>query len=115
MSSTLRVTVDPTGVSLAETIASAARHVPFLVLTSRLFNDLAAELGGEEAAARHLARVATDTGRPIAINVETGEGASTTIMISPKGWTSDRLKGWTAGHHEALGELFGEATLREGI
>jgi hypothetical protein len=112
MSSTLRVSIDTAVASPAETIAEAARHVPFLAIAGRLYAELAAELGGDEPAVRHLARVATDVGKPIAVNVETGEDTSTTVLISPGDWTEERLKGWVAGHHEAIEELFGTATVR---
>lgn len=113
MSDILRVTVAPTGVSLAATIAEAARHVPFLVIGSRMFSDLADELGGIDRATRHLLTVAEAVDTPIAVNVPTGEGTSSTAVIAPRSWAQERLRGWIAGHHEALTELFGAATIRE--
>ncbi len=77
-----------------------------------MFNDLCAELGGEEAAARHLAKIATNTGRPIAANLPNGEGTSTTVFISPKGWGLERLAGWVAGQRDGLEAMFGEASVR---
>ena len=115
MSGILRIEVDPTGVSLAETIAEAARHVPFLVIGGRMFADLADELGGHDAATGHLLDVASVTGKPIAVNVERDDDASTTAVVAPRSWSQERLKGWTAGKREALTELFGAATIREGI
>ena len=113
MSDILRVTLDPTGISLAATIAEAARHVPFLVIGGRMFSDLADELGGIDRATRHLLTVAEAVDTPIAVNVERGDGASTTAVIASRSWSQEWLKGWTAGKHEALSELFGEATIRE--
>ena len=115
MSGTLRVEIDPTGVSLAETIAEAARHISFLVIGGRLFDDLAAELGGYDGATGHLLDVASATGKPIAVNVATGDGVSTTAVVAPRSWSQERLKGWMAGQHEALTELFGPSTIREDI
>src|SRR3954471_70894 len=102
MTSTLRVAVDTAGISAAETIAQAARVVPFMVISDRLFVELAEELGSEQEATRHLTRIATNTGRPIGVNVEGDDGESTTACIAPKGWTSERLAGWIAGRHEEL-------------
>ena len=115
MSGVLRVEVDPTGVSLAETIAEAARVVPFLVLTGRMFADLATELGSDDAASRHLLTVAESVDMPIAVNGATGPGASTTIVVAPRSWTPERLRGWIGGKHEALTAMFGEATIREDV
>ncbi len=115
MTSTLRVTVDSDAVSVAEAIAEAARHVPFLILTDRLFGDLAHELGGEQEATHHLIRVATNTDKPLAVNVEGLDGASTTAIVSPRGWSQDRLRGWIGGRHEELEALFGAATVREDV
>ncbi len=114
MTRTARITIDSATVSPARAIAAAARSAPLLVVSHHAFNDLCAELGGEEPAARHLARVATNTGKPIAANLPTGEGTSTTVFISPKGWTPERLRGWVGGHHAELEAMFGAATIREG-
>ncbi len=80
---------------------------------SRALLDLERELGGFEAAARHLHRVATNTGKPIGINAPTGPDSSRTMFVPPRGWTRERLAGWVAGHHELLEQQFGEATLVE--
>jgi hypothetical protein len=115
MSRVLRVTVDPTSASLAETIAAAAPHVPLLVLTGRMFIDLAAELGGDDAATRHLLAVAESVDTPVAVNFATDAEASTTAMIAPRSWTRERLRGWIGGKHEILTAMFGEATIREDV
>ena len=112
MTTTARITINSETVSPAQAIAAAARSTPLLVVSHRAFRDLADELGGEEHAARHLARVATNTGRPIAANLPTATG-STTVFVSPKGWTPERLQGWVGGHHAELEEAFGPATVRE--
>src|SRR5688572_2600423 len=105
MTSSLHLMIDPTTLSAARAVSAAARSAPLLVVTHHAFTDLAHELGGDEQAARHLARVATNTGRPIAANLPTGEG-STTVFIAPKGWTPERLRGWVAGKHVELEAMF---------
>ena len=85
---------------------------PLLVLTHRSLADLERELGSYQAAASCLLRIATDTGKPIGVNVPTRDG-SRTMFIPPRGWSSDKLKGWIGGHHELLERQFGAATLIE--
>jgi hypothetical protein len=106
----MHVTIDPTTVSPAKALAVAARSSPLLVVTCRAFDDLSAELGDGDAAVRHLLRVATNTGRPVAVNLEGDDGDSTTCFLAPRGWSSERLAGWAAGHHEAIEAMFGTAT-----
>ena len=76
-----------------------------------MFAELERELGGPEAVARHLFRVATTTGRPIAANLATGLETSTTVFVSPRGWSEDRLRGWAAGKRDELEAVFGPATV----
>ena len=114
---TATVTVDADRVSVARSLAALARASardggPLVCLTARSYADLAAELGDDEAAVRHLLRVATNTGRPIAVNLPTGPETSTTLFVAPKGWTDERLRGWAAGHHAELEAAFGPATVR---
>ena len=115
MTHTLRIEVDPTAVSLAATIAEAARVAPFLVIGATMFANLADELGGTDAATRHLLAVAEAVDTPIAVNVERGEDASTTAIIAPRSWTQDRLRGWVGGKREAIEAMFGPATIREDV
>ena len=94
MSGAVRVTIDAERVSPSRSLAAAARATayaggPLLVVTNRMFGELERELGGPEAVARHLARVATNTGRPIAVNLATGEDTSTTMFVSPKDWSEE--------------------------
>ena len=92
--------------------ASARDGGPLVCVTGRFYADLADELGGYDAAARHLLRVATNTARPICVNLPTGAETSTTMFVAPKGWTDERLRGWAAGRHEELERVFGPATVR---
>lgn len=112
MTRTARITIDSAIVSPSRAIAAAARSGPLVILTNRAFYDLAAELGGTDQATRHLLKVATNTGAPIAANLTTGDDTSTTVFIAPKGWSEERLGGWVAGHHHVLEEAFGPATVR---
>jgi hypothetical protein len=113
MTRSLTIGNDPAAVRPSVALAAAARAAPLLVVTHRAFADLVAELGSFEATARHLARVATNTGRPIGINAPTPDG-SRTMFIPPKGWTRERLAGWIGGHHELLEREFGASTLIAG-
>ena len=117
MSRTARVTVDAGAVSVARSLATLARASardggPLVCVTGRAWADLADELGGDEAAVRYLLKVATNTGRPICVNLSTGTETSTTLFVAPKDWTEERLRGWAAGHHEELEAAFGPATVR---
>jgi EAL domain-containing protein (putative c-di-GMP-specific phosphodiesterase class I) len=117
MSRTMRVTVDAERVSIARSIAAMARattaNVALVCVTGRAYLDMADELGCDEVAARHLARVATDVGRPLCVNIPTGAETSTTMFVAPKGWTDERLRGWAAGRHAELEAMFGAATVRD--
>ncbi len=110
MSRTARVTVDAGAVSVARSIAAAARLAPLLVITHRSLVDLADECGGYEQAARRLLTIATNAGKPIGVNAPTGPDSSRTWFVSPKGWTQERAAGWVAAHHAELERAFGDAT-----
>ena len=114
---TARILSDPARVPPSRALAAAARAAaydggPLVAITGRAYLDLIAELGSDEAAARHLARVATNTARPLCVNLPTGPDTSTTVFVAPKGWTDERLRGWAAGHHAELEAAFGPATVR---
>lgn len=109
---TLRATVDTSAVRLSEVLSASADAAPLLVLTGRALGDLAAELGGFEAAYRWLADLATTAGKPIGANIPTGPDTSTTVWLAPHGWTSERLAGWVAGHYAEIEAEFGPASVR---
>jgi hypothetical protein len=106
----LTIRADPNAVSMAATIRAAAGAAPLFILTGRAFGDLSAELGGFEAAAGYLHRVAVEIGRPIGINFETGTDTSKTVFTPPKGWSEQKLAGWIAGHHQELEGEFGQVS-----
>lgn len=108
MSRALRLTVDPSSISVAATIRRAAGISPLLVLTGRDLGDLAAELGSMEAASGSLLQIAEDIGKPIGVNLPTGPDTSSTAFIAPRGWSDERLAGWIAGHHTELEAELGE-------
>ena len=113
---TATIAVDASCISVARSLAALARVSaraggPLVVVTHRAYGDLVGELGSDEAAARHLYRVATNTGRPIAVNLPTGCDTSTTVFVAPKGWSEGRLAGWAAGHHQELEATFGPASV----
>ena len=110
------VTIDAATVSPSKALAATARLAPLVVVTDRCFGEMLAELGGAVAASAHLVRVATNVGKPLAVNLPRGLDRSTTVFIGPKGWSDERVAGWIGGHHETLERQFGPATLarREG-
>ena len=109
------VTADAERVSIAGSLAALARASagdggPLVAVTGRAYLDLVAELGSDEAAARHLACVATNSARPILVNFPTGAGTSRTIVVGPKGWTEEKTAGWVAARRRELEAAFGPAT-----
>ena len=83
---------------------------PLLIVTGRALLDLEAELGSWEAAGRYLLGVAETIGKPIGVNAPTATG-SQTLFLAPRSWSPERLQGWVAGHHEAIEQQFGAATV----
>ena len=110
MTRTLRVAIDAATVSPSRAIAATARTGPLVCLTGRAFRDLVAELGGVEPAMRHLLRVSENVGKPIAVNMPTGEDTSRTVFLAPRSWTEERLRGWVAAKHVEIEAMFGAAT-----
>jgi len=111
---TAHVTIDAERVSVSRSLAALARASardggPLVCVSHRALDDLAAECGGYDGAAGRLLTIATNTGRPLAVNVPTEHG-SQTLFVAPKGWTEGRLRGWAAGRHEELEAMFGPAT-----
>jgi hypothetical protein len=83
VSRALTVTTGPGTVSTAEAIEAAARLAPLLIITHRAFNDLAAELGSDDAAMRHLLRVSERAGKPVGVNFAI-DGGSRTCFLAPR-------------------------------
>ena len=110
MSRGMTVMVDAERVSVAETLRRVAAFSPLLVVKERALRDLAAELGGAEAAAAFLLELAEANNRPIAVNCETGIDRSSTAFIAPRHWSQERLTGWVGGRHVELEGAFGEIT-----
>jgi hypothetical protein len=109
-SSALRVLLDTACPS------EALRHLAKLsvpaVIMHRLYRDLVRELGTDELAVCSLIDLATESGKPIALNVSTGEDTSTTVLLSPRGWGEERVRGWAGGLSEGLEAMFGPASPR---
>ena len=110
MSRTLRVTADPTTVSLAASIRAMASVAPLFVISVRALGDLADELGSMDAAATFLFELAEANNKPIGVNLPAPDGASKSVFIAPRTWTDDRLRGWIGGHGAELEAEFGEVT-----
>ena len=104
------VTIDAATVSPSKALAATARLAPLAVVTGRAYGEMLAELGDAEAVIAHLVRVATNVGKPLAVNLPSGPDTSSTVFLGPKGWSDERVMGWGAGHHEALERQFGPAT-----
>ncbi len=104
------MTIDAATVSPSKALAATARRAPLVVVTGRAYGEMVAELGGAEAVIAHLIRVATNIGKPLAVNLPSGPDTSSTIFLGPKGWSDERVAGWIGGHHEALEAAFGDAT-----
>jgi hypothetical protein len=103
----LQVTHDPSAGSIALGLAaSAALGVP-VVLTDRALRELIRELGDPEQTGRYLFGLATASGKPIAVNVETGPDASRTHVVAPDGWSEDKILGWAGGMRPHLERAFG--------
>jgi len=110
------LTIDAESVSVSRSLAALARASardggPLICVSHRALDDLAAELGGYEAAAGRLLRIATQTARPICVNLPTGPETSMSVFVAPKTWSEDRLRGWAAGRHAELESVFGAATI----
>ena len=106
--SLLHVTVDPKATSTAEAIQMAASAGPLVILTRRMFRELAHELGSDTAAMRHLLNVSERVNKPIGCNFPTA-GGSKTAFIAPASWTQTRLRGWVGARHEEISSIFGPA------
>ena len=104
------MTIDAATISPSKTLAMTARLAPLVVVTGRAYGEMLAELGDAEAVIAHLIRVATNVGKPLAVNLPSGPDTSSTIFLGPKGWSEERVMGWVAGHREALEAAFGDAT-----
>jgi len=107
MSKRLHITAASAAVSIASAIRVAAEAAPLLVITGQAFDDLGAELGGEEAAATFLLALAEEIGHPLGLNVPTDSATSSTAFIPPRGWSTERVAGWVAGRHQELERQFG--------
>ena len=107
---TATVTIDAATVSPSNALAATARLAPLVVVTGRAYGEMLAELGDAEAVIAHLIRVATNVGKPLAVNLPRGPETSSTIFLGPKGWSEERVAGWIGRHREALEQQFGDAT-----
>jgi hypothetical protein len=95
--------------------SAAIRHLVKLpvhsIIGNNLYAELRDELGSDRAAVEFLVGLADEVQHPLFVNFE-GVDESTTLALSPPGWSDERLQGWTAGQVEHLESLFGPAELR---
>ena len=109
MTGTMRLAVDTDAIPAATAVREAAQAAPaLLVLTGQMLGDLAGQLGSADAAVRFLVDLAGEIDRPLGVNVGTGQDTLSTVFISPRGWTDQRLQGWISGHHAELAAGFGD-------
>ena len=78
-----------------------------VVVTAKTFSYLKRDCDSEKQALKWLANVATETGKPIALNLGDGPDTSITTFISPKDWSQVRLQGWIGARHQELEAIFG--------
>ena len=94
----------------------AAAGQATVVVTAATFSYLKRDCGGSERRALEwLAKLAAETGKPIALNLPDGRDRSVTSFISPPGWSEDRLKGFIAGRHAELEAVLGEVAEVRGV
>jgi hypothetical protein len=104
----VRITLDPKATSIVQTIEVAANAGPLVVLTARMFRELAHELGSDDAAMRYVMQVSAKVDKPIGCNFPTDDGSRTAFM-APASWTQERLRGWVGARHEEITAMFGMA------
>ena len=108
MSTVLHATLDlddPGSAGLA--IRRLAATQAAVVVTAKTFSYLRRDCGSERRALKWLATVATETGQPIALNLDDGPDRSVTSFIAPKGWSQEKLTGWIGARHQELEAMFG--------
>ena len=82
----LSITIDTRQLKPTDALGRGARAGTAVALTSRMMADLAAELGGHDAACRWLVDLAQEVDRPVLVNVPTGPDTSTTVALAPFWW-----------------------------
>ena len=110
-SNVARVLIDTSRPSELLRAVCSRLHVP-AVVSHRLYAELVAKLGSDEAAVGFLLDLACQVGRPVLLNLPTKDG-STTVLLAPRGWSDERLRGWAGGLSEDLQAMFGPAELRD--
>jgi hypothetical protein len=103
---TLRAVIGP-DMSMRAVLEGTADKLPMFLLSQRAYMHLAEECGGDEPAILFLLELAEQYNKPVLVNFEKPDGTSQTNAMAPRSWTSERLQGWIAGHHEALEQELG--------
>ena len=96
-------TAEPLEGSLSATqaVRRATESARLVIVSVRTLTELVQELGSMPKVTRWLEQLATDIGRPIAVNVPTPTGSETVVICLPD-WTDERLIGCAAALHAAL-------------
>lgn len=90
----------------ADLAAQLPRETP-VCFGPGVYQELRQELHSIEAIGLWAIGVARRVDRPVLINVPDQNGESTTLTISPPGWTKERLNGYLAGFRKELEAEYG--------
>jgi hypothetical protein len=110
---TAKVTIDPAALRPTEVLTQIGTDVPLIIVGAAMLQALINGLGNTRRAFRFLSRLAERRGKPVAVNLETGDGTSSTVVLSPPFWSPERLAGYVGGLSQELERLFGPGVLRE--
>ena len=88
--------------AVSQLIERVAETLPLMVVDDPLFQGLTTEFGSPEAVLIWLAGLAARLGHPVGLHL-----LGMTTLLSPPGWSGERLQGWVAPHLETLQQAFG--------
>ncbi len=89
-------------VRLSTIIEREVAAAPLLMVDDSQFERLVVELGSPWDVLTWLAELAAKVRHPIALHV-----AGLTTVLSPPGWSEERLRGWISPHLDAVQQAFG--------
>ena len=86
----------------AALVAMMKSSAPMIVLTENASRALASDFSSTEAATEWIHLLVRDYKKPLGVNL-----ANYTTIISPSGWTAERLRGYVAVHAFEIESNFG--------